>query len=225
MKSIESSTNFDLSRLTGVDKEDNSPPPPFSQPNRTSGQRGVESRELPPGRPLAAVERDQSVITPPLSRSDSASDPLCAFTGLIPLRSAPSAFTAYQVVTFSIAAVSAQFFFSQMGLWTLLEGLVLLANGFAILNEDRFLAPRGWSFSEVSAGGRTKSLKGQLIGLIYATQYLRVPLIIFNIIIIFVKMVSGVRSRAANGPGWSDRSVSLAQFWAGPQDSFQSMGF
>ncbi|MQL76872.1 hypothetical protein Taro_009293 [Colocasia esculenta] len=81
-------------------------------------------------------------------------------------------------------------FFSQMGLWSLLEGLVLLANGFAILNEDRFLAPRGWSFSEVSAGGRTKSLKGQLIGLIYATQYLRVPLIIFNIIIIFMKMVS-----------------------------------
>ncbi|KAJ8623673.1 hypothetical protein MRB53_032203 [Persea americana] len=41
-----------------------------------------------------------------------------------------------------------------MGLWTLLEGLLLLANALAILNEDRFLAPRGWSFSEVS-GGKT----------------------------------------------------------------------
>ncbi|KAK6928899.1 Yos1-like [Dillenia turbinata] len=30
-----------------------------------------------------------------------------------------------------------------MGLWTLLEGFLLLANAFAILNEDRFLAPRG----------------------------------------------------------------------------------
>ncbi|MQL68321.1 hypothetical protein Taro_000653 [Colocasia esculenta] len=81
--------------------------------------------------------------------------------------------------------------FPQMGLWTLLAGLVLLANGFALLNEDRFLAPRGWSFSEVAAGDRTKSLKGQLIGLIYAAHYLRVPLIICNIIIILVKLVSG----------------------------------
>lgn len=80
---------------------------------------------------------------------------------------------------------------AEMGLWTLLEGLLLLANALAILNEDRFLSPRGWSFSEVSAGGRSKSLKGQLIGLIYATQYLRVPLIMLNLIIVVVKLVSG----------------------------------
>ncbi|PKU87407.1 protein transport protein yos1 [Dendrobium catenatum] len=78
-----------------------------------------------------------------------------------------------------------------MGLWTLFEGLMLLANALAILNEDRFLGPRGWSFSEVSAGGRSKSLKGRLIGLIYAIQYLRVPLIILNLIIVVVKLVSG----------------------------------
>ncbi|XP_034702986.1 immediate early response 3-interacting protein 1-like isoform X1 [Vitis riparia] len=77
-----------------------------------------------------------------------------------------------------------------MGLWTLLEGCLLIANALAILNEDRFLAPRGWSFSEVS-GGRTKSFKGQLIGLIYATQYLRVPLILLNSICIIIKLVSG----------------------------------
>ncbi|OVA01480.1 Yos1-like [Macleaya cordata] len=77
-----------------------------------------------------------------------------------------------------------------MGLWTLLEGFLLLANALAILNEDRFLAPRGWSFADVS-GGRTKSLKGQLIGLIYATQYLRFPLIVLNAITIVVKLVSG----------------------------------
>ncbi|KAK9037084.1 hypothetical protein V6N11_022006 [Hibiscus sabdariffa] len=40
----------------------------------------------------------------------------------------------------------------KMGLWTILEGFLLLANALAILNEDRFLAPRGWSFSEFSAG-------------------------------------------------------------------------
>lgn len=78
-----------------------------------------------------------------------------------------------------------------MGLWTLLEGFLLLANAFAILNEDRFLAPRGWSFNEVSGGVRAKSLKGQLLGLIYATQYLRFPLIILNALTILVKVVSG----------------------------------
>ncbi|KAJ6900239.1 hypothetical protein NC652_026383 [Populus alba x Populus x berolinensis] len=82
----------------------------------------------------------------------------------------------------------------EMGLWTLLEGFLLLANAFAILNEDRFLAPRGWSFSEFSVG-RTKSLKGQLIGLIYATQYMRVPLIILNSICIFVKLILYVNAR------------------------------
>ncbi|KAK4277881.1 hypothetical protein QN277_015807 [Acacia crassicarpa] len=77
-----------------------------------------------------------------------------------------------------------------MGLWTLLEGLLLLANSLAILNEDRFLAPRGWSFSDFS-GGKTKTSKGQLIGLINATQYLRVPLALLNSICIIVKLVSG----------------------------------
>ncbi|KAJ0771886.1 hypothetical protein HanPI659440_Chr07g0274161 [Helianthus annuus] len=56
-----------------------------------------------------------------------------------------------------------------MGLWTLLEGCPLIANALAILNEDRFLAPRGWSFQEYS-GVKRNSLKGQIIGLIYATQ-------------------------------------------------------
>ena len=77
-----------------------------------------------------------------------------------------------------------------MGLWTLLEGFLLLTNALAVLNEDRFLAHRGWSLSEVS-GGKAKSLKGQVIGLIYAVQYLRVPLITLNIITIVVKLVSG----------------------------------
>ncbi|CAL5190076.1 unnamed protein product [Lathyrus oleraceus] len=77
-----------------------------------------------------------------------------------------------------------------MGLWTLLEGLLLLANALAILNEDRFLVPKGWGMSDFS-GGRKKSFKGQIIGLIYATQYLRLPLILFNSIFIIVKFVSG----------------------------------
>jgi len=77
-----------------------------------------------------------------------------------------------------------------MGLWTFLEGCLLIANALAILNEDRFLAPRGWSLSEVSER-RGKSLKVQAIGLIYATQYLRVPLIALNVITIVIMLVSG----------------------------------
>ncbi|XP_052880344.1 uncharacterized protein LOC108461836 isoform X2 [Gossypium arboreum] len=33
-------------------------------------------------------------------------------------------------------------FLLKMGLWSILEGFLLLANAMAILNEDRFLAPR-----------------------------------------------------------------------------------
>ncbi|MBA0782444.1 hypothetical protein Gotri_000327 [Gossypium trilobum] len=82
------------------------------------------------------------------------------------------------------------FVMQKMGLWTILEGFLLLANAMAILNEDRFLAPRGWSFSEFSTG-QTKSFKGQLIGLIYATQYMRLPLILLNAICIVVMLISG----------------------------------
>nr|AFK35870.1 unknown [Medicago truncatula] len=77
-----------------------------------------------------------------------------------------------------------------MGFWTLLEGLLLFANALAILNEDRFLARRGWTLAEMT-GLRGNSLKGQVIGLIYACQFLRLPLILFNIIIIIVKLFSG----------------------------------
>ncbi|XP_058099515.1 uncharacterized protein LOC131243916 isoform X1 [Magnolia sinica] len=91
---------------------------------------------------------------------------------------------------FQIAEKQDQKKIAGMGLWTLLEGFLLLANALAILNEDRFLAPRGWSFSEVP-GVRTKSLKGQVIGLIYATQYLRLPLMALNAITIIVMLVSG----------------------------------
>ncbi|KAH7858055.1 hypothetical protein Vadar_019537 [Vaccinium darrowii] len=79
---------------------------------------------------------------------------------------------------------------SGMGFWTLLEGCLLLANAFAILNEERFLVPRGWSFQEFS-GVRRNSMKGQLIGLIYAVQYMRLPLLAANIIVIALKLVTG----------------------------------
>nr|XP_009804638.1 PREDICTED: immediate early response 3-interacting protein 1-like [Nicotiana sylvestris]XP_009804639.1 PREDICTED: immediate early response 3-interacting protein 1-like [Nicotiana sylvestris]XP_009804640.1 PREDICTED: immediate early response 3-interacting protein 1-like [Nicotiana sylvestris] len=77
-----------------------------------------------------------------------------------------------------------------MGLWTLLEGFLLIANALAILNEDLFLTPRGWSFEEYS-GVKRNSFKGQILGLIYAAQYLRVLLILLNTLFIVIKLVSG----------------------------------
>ncbi|KAL1345694.1 hypothetical protein AAHE18_08G136500 [Arachis hypogaea] len=56
--------------------------------------------------------------------------------------------------------------------------------------KDRFLAPKGWGLSDFSSG-RTKYFKGELIGLIYATQYLKVPLILLNSICIILKFISG----------------------------------
>ncbi|KAF7148129.1 hypothetical protein RHSIM_Rhsim03G0139100 [Rhododendron simsii] len=78
----------------------------------------------------------------------------------------------------------------EMGIWTLLEGCLLLANALAILNEERFLVPRRWSFQEFS-GVRRNSMKGQLIGLIYAVQYMRILLVVANVVVIVVKLVSG----------------------------------
>jgi hypothetical protein len=77
-----------------------------------------------------------------------------------------------------------------MGFWTFLEAFLLFANSLAILNEDRFLAPRGWTLIEIQRDARN-SLKGQIIGLIHACQFLRLPLIILNIIIIVLKLFSG----------------------------------
>lgn len=77
-----------------------------------------------------------------------------------------------------------------MGFWTLLEGFLLFANAMAILNEDRFLAPRGWTIAEMT-GPQRNSLKGQVIGLIHACQFLRLPLIMLNIITILVKLFTG----------------------------------
>ncbi|KAK4270431.1 hypothetical protein QN277_023467 [Acacia crassicarpa] len=77
-----------------------------------------------------------------------------------------------------------------MGLWSFLEGILLLANAMAILNEERFLAPRGWTLAEATGPSRS-SLKGKIIGFIHACQFLRLPLILFNIITIIVKLFAG----------------------------------
>jgi len=71
-----------------------------------------------------------------------------------------------------------------------MEGFLLLVNALAILNEDRFLDPRGWTLAEMQAS-RRNSTKGQIIGLIHASQFMRLPLTLVNIVVIVVKLVSG----------------------------------
>ncbi|KAI9080128.1 hypothetical protein K1719_037944 [Acacia pycnantha] len=61
-------------------------------------------------------------------------------------------------------------FSEEMGLWSFLEGFLLLANAMAILNEERFLAPRGWTLAEATGPSRS-SLKGKIIGFIHASSY------------------------------------------------------
>ncbi|XP_061369562.1 uncharacterized protein LOC133312401 [Gastrolobium bilobum] len=77
-----------------------------------------------------------------------------------------------------------------MSFWTLLKAFLLFANALAILNEERFLAPRGWTIAEMT-GPKRNSLNGQVIRVIYACQFLRLPLILLNMITIIVKLFSG----------------------------------
>ena len=80
-----------------------------------------------------------------------------------------------------------------MTLWTLPQSALLAGNAGAVLNERRFLAPRGLTVRDVREGGTTSptSAKGQMVGLINAASYLRVPLVVLNSIVFFVKVVFG----------------------------------
>ena len=80
----------------------------------------------------------------------------------------------------------------RMSLWTLLQSVLLVANAFAVLNEERFLEPKSLSQSAITSGYvSAHGFKGQLIGLIYAASYLRMPLLAANAIVIFVKVLFG----------------------------------
>ncbi|CAI5513531.1 unnamed protein product [Closterium sp. NIES-64] len=73
-------------------------------------------------------------------------------------------------------------------MWGFLQAVLLIVNSLAILNEERFLVPYGWGFQEMSSG-RISPLKAQIIGLLHAVQYLRVPLIGLNVITIVFKLL------------------------------------
>ena len=61
-----------------------------------------------------------------------------------------------------------------MTLWTFCQSVLLTFNAFAILNEPRFLEKYGLGQSSLTSGYvSSTSPRGQLIGLITATQYMR----------------------------------------------------
>ncbi|EFN53956.1 hypothetical protein CHLNCDRAFT_136230 [Chlorella variabilis] len=81
-----------------------------------------------------------------------------------------------------------------MTLWTLLQGVLLVSNGLAILNNERFLEKYGWGFSQLGnnpMGPSPNALKYQIIGMLHASAFLRVPLIVLNTLVVFVKLVFG----------------------------------
>ncbi|KAG0571761.1 hypothetical protein KC19_VG040200 [Ceratodon purpureus] len=77
-----------------------------------------------------------------------------------------------------------------MGLYEIVEALLLIPNAVAILNEDRFLVLYGLAVAEMGSG-RVLSMKSQLIRFIHAVQYLRVPLVVANGVVIVTKLLFG----------------------------------
>mmetsp|Transcript_37089 Transcript_37089/g.94791 ORF Transcript_37089/g.94791 Transcript_37089/m.94791 type:complete len:83 (-) Transcript_37089:110-358(-) len=82
-----------------------------------------------------------------------------------------------------------------MTLWTLVQASMMFANGFAVLNNERFLERYGWGYSALhgqqAAFSEAGKLKKSIIGFLHASSYLRVPLIVLNLIVIFVKVLFG----------------------------------
>ncbi|KAJ9064471.1 hypothetical protein DSO57_1030241 [Entomophthora muscae] len=69
--------------------------------------------------------------------------------------------------------------------------ILLVLNGLAILNEERFLARIGWSTSQVSFSGN-ESVKAKLLSLISAVRtLLRLPLIVVNSLVILYALTIG----------------------------------
>ena len=67
---------------------------------------------------------------------------------------------------------------------------LLVCNGAAILNEDRFLRKIGWGYEATRTEGA--SIKKQIINMLYAVRFLlTLPLIGLNTLVIVYKLVAG----------------------------------
>jgi len=75
-----------------------------------------------------------------------------------------------------------------MTLWTLVQAVLMVINGVAVLNNDRFLERYGWGFSQMQ---NVNSLKMSVIGFIHAVHYFRAFLLPINVLTIIIKLLSG----------------------------------
>ena len=67
---------------------------------------------------------------------------------------------------------------------------LLLANGAAVLNEERFLVKVGWGYEASRQEGA--SVKKQIISLLHAVRLLfTIPLMALNVIVIVLKLIIG----------------------------------
>ncbi|KDO22997.1 hypothetical protein SPRG_11844 [Saprolegnia parasitica CBS 223.65] len=75
-------------------------------------------------------------------------------------------------------------------IWKLIMSSLLSVNALAILHEKRFLRRYGYDQLEASSGG-SPSMKNQVVGFLVAVQYLRMPLVVINIVAIFLELLMG----------------------------------
>ncbi|XP_014218203.1 immediate early response 3-interacting protein 1 [Copidosoma floridanum] len=78
-------------------------------------------------------------------------------------------------------------------LWSLYEATILVLNAVCILHEERFLRKYGWGANQnVQGFGEPPSVKSQLMHLLRSIRtVVRIPLIFFNIVTIFIKLIFG----------------------------------
>lgn len=75
-----------------------------------------------------------------------------------------------------------------------MQASLMFANAFSILNNERFLERLGWGYSSLhdqGYGAQPGQLKKSIVGFLHACSYLRLPLMIFNSIVIVVKLLFG----------------------------------
>ena len=67
---------------------------------------------------------------------------------------------------------------------------LLVCNGAAILNEDRFLRKIGWGYEESLT--QPMSVKKQVINLLHAVRLIfTLPMIVLNVVVIVLKLIVG----------------------------------
>ena len=77
-------------------------------------------------------------------------------------------------------------------LWNLFKAGLLVTNAMLILNRRRFLAKYNlYDVNQMGCHPSEKPMQAQLIGLLQAVQYLKVPVIALNVIMVIFELILG----------------------------------